>query len=65
MSLDAGQPEATPEAVPAKLVERYDYDPYGRTYIAHWDATAGHGWSGRQYWRRLVWFRPALRPAPP
>ncbi len=39
--LDAGEPDATPEPVPAKLVERYDYDPYGKTYIAHWDATAG------------------------
>ncbi len=27
--LDAGEPDATPEPVPAKLVERYDYDPYG------------------------------------
>jgi RHS repeat-associated protein len=41
--LDAGEPDATPEPVPAKLVERYDYDPYGKTYIAHWDATAGGG----------------------
>jgi RHS repeat-associated protein len=41
--LDAGQPDATPEPVPAKLVERYDYDPYGKTYIEHWDATAGGG----------------------
>jgi hypothetical protein len=23
--------------VPGTLVERYDYDPYGRTYIEHWD----------------------------
>jgi len=41
--LDAGEPDATPEPVPARLVERYDYDPYGKTYIAHWDATAGGG----------------------
>jgi RHS repeat-associated protein len=41
--LDAGDPDATPEPVPAKLVERYDYDPYGKTYIAHWDAAAGSG----------------------
>jgi RHS repeat-associated protein len=26
--------------VPGTLVERYDYDPYGRTYIEHWDPTA-------------------------
>jgi RHS repeat-associated protein len=41
--LDAGEPDATPEPVPAKLVERYDYDPYGKTYIAHWDPAAGSG----------------------
>ncbi len=41
--LDAGEPDATPEPVPAKLVERYDYDPYGKTYIAHWDPSAGSG----------------------
>jgi RHS repeat-associated protein len=40
---DAGEPDATPEPVPAKLVERYDYDPYGKTYIAHWDPAAGSG----------------------
>jgi hypothetical protein len=43
MRLDVGEPDATPEPVPAKLVERYDYDPYGKTYIAHWDAAAGSG----------------------
>ncbi len=36
---DAGDPDATPEPVPPKLVERYDYDPYGKTYIESWDAT--------------------------
>ena len=41
--LDAGEPDATPEPVPPRLVERYDYDPYGKTYIEHWDATAGGG----------------------
>jgi len=41
--LDAGQPDATPEPVPARLVERYDYDPYGKTYITHWDPAAGSG----------------------
>jgi RHS repeat-associated protein len=41
--LDAGEPDATPEPVPAKLVERYDYDPYGKTYIRHWDPAAGSG----------------------
>ena len=41
--LDAGEPDATPEPVPARLVERYDYDPYGKTYIAHWDPAAGSG----------------------
>jgi hypothetical protein len=34
--LDAGQPDAQP-AVPPKMVERYDYDPYGKTYIDVWD----------------------------
>jgi len=29
---DAGIPDAYPDPVPAKLVERYVYDPYGRTY---------------------------------
>ncbi len=36
---DAGDPDATPEPVPPKLVERYDYDPYGKTYVESWDAT--------------------------
>lgn len=40
---DAGDPDATPEPVPPKLVERYDYDPYGKTYIESWDATGGGG----------------------
>ncbi len=29
--------------VQPKLVERYDYDPYGKTYIETWDAEAGGG----------------------
>jgi len=41
--VDAGDPDATPEPIPAKLVERYDYDPYGKTYIESWDASAGGG----------------------
>ena len=41
--VDAGDPDATPEPVPPKLVERYDYDPYGKTYIESWDASAGGG----------------------
>ena len=41
--VDAGDPDATPEPIPAKLVERYDYDPYGKTYVEYWDATAVGG----------------------
>ena len=44
--IDAGDPEATPEPIPAKLVERYDYDPYGKTYVEYWDATGGTGGEG-------------------
>lgn len=41
--VDAGDPDATPEPVPAKLVERYDYDPYGKTYIETWEAIGSGG----------------------
>ena len=41
--VDADDPDATPDPIPAKLVERYDYDPYGKTYVEYWDATAGGG----------------------
>ena len=44
--VDAGDPDATPDAIPAKLVERYDYDPYGKTYVEYWDATGGTGGEG-------------------
>ncbi|MEW6251740.1 MAG: RHS repeat-associated core domain-containing protein [Planctomycetota bacterium] len=40
--LDAGAPNAQPPVPPA-LVERYDYDPYGRTYVESWDAQGGGG----------------------
>ena len=50
--VDAGDPDATPEPVPAKLVERYDYDPYGKTYVEFWDATGGTGGEG-------AWIRTA------
>jgi RHS repeat-associated protein len=65
--LDAGQPDATPEPVPARLVERYDYDPYGnQTGVAgtyeqpfrfssrYHDAETGLGhWGYRYYSARL------------
>ena len=38
---DAGNPSALP-----KLVERYDYDPYGRTYIERWDQSQNGGSGG-------------------
>ncbi|TWT45054.1 hypothetical protein RAS1_14750 [Phycisphaerae bacterium RAS1] len=44
--LDAGDPDATPTPVPPKMVERYEYDPYGRTYVEAWDA-------GTSEWVRL------------
>ncbi|TWT45057.1 hypothetical protein RAS1_14780 [Phycisphaerae bacterium RAS1] len=44
--LDAGDPEATPTPIPPKMVERYEYDPYGRTYVEAWDA-------GTSEWVRL------------
>ena len=44
--VDAGDPDATPDPIPAKLVERYDYDPYGKTYVEYWDATGGTGGEG-------------------
>ena len=50
--VDAGDPDATPDAIPAKLVERYDYDPYGKTYVEYWDATGGTGGEG-------AWIRTA------
>jgi RHS repeat-associated protein len=59
--LDAGQPDAQPP-VPPKMVERYDYDPYGKTYIDVWDggsetwvrtAASAYGnpfaWTGQRY----------------
>jgi RHS repeat-associated protein len=36
---DAGDPTATPDPIPPTLVERYDYDPYGRTYIENGDGS--------------------------
>jgi RHS repeat-associated protein len=36
--VDAGDPEAKPEPIPPKVVERYTYDPYGTTYIETWKA---------------------------
>jgi RHS repeat-associated protein len=39
-----GVPPADP--IPGTLVERYDYDPYGRTYIEHWDPTANDNAGG-------------------
>ncbi len=39
---DAGNMAATPP-VPGKLVERYAYDAYGKTYVERWDATGGGG----------------------
>jgi RHS repeat-associated protein len=47
---DAGDPTANPP-VPAKQVERYVYDPYGRTYVETWDASLNGGAGG--------WTRPA------
>jgi RHS repeat-associated protein len=47
---DAGDPSANPP-VPAKQVERYVYDPYGRTYVETWDASLNGGAGG--------WTRPA------
>lgn len=35
---DAGDPSASPDPVPGKVIERYTYDPYGRTVIEVWDA---------------------------
>ncbi|TWT45050.1 tRNA nuclease WapA precursor [Phycisphaerae bacterium RAS1] len=45
--LDAGDPDATPTPIPPKMVERYEYDPYGRTYVEAWDA-------GTSEWVRLT-----------
>jgi RHS repeat-associated protein len=36
--VDAGDPEAKPEPIPPRVVERYTYDPYGTTYIETWKA---------------------------
>jgi RHS repeat-associated protein len=60
--LDAGDPEASPDPIPAKMVERYDCDPYGKTYIDVWDGGAEtwvrttasaygnpFGWTGQRY----------------
>ena len=41
---DAGIPDAYPDPVPAKLVERYVYDPYGRTYLERWNSGGGGSW---------------------
>jgi RHS repeat-associated protein len=57
---DAGDPDATPDPIPAKEVERYVYDPYGHTYVEHWTGAAwvrttasvyGHpfAWTGQRY----------------
>ncbi|MBK8916203.1 MAG: RHS repeat-associated core domain-containing protein [Phycisphaerales bacterium] len=43
---DAGDPEASPDPIPGKIVERYTYDPYGRTVIETWDQSLGGGSGG-------------------
>ena len=48
---DAGHPEAEPPVLPA-VVERYEYDPYGRTYI---EDAAGGRHSGSQYGNPFMW----------
>ena len=55
--VDAGDPAATPDPIPPKLVERYDYDPYGKTYIETWDA-ATESWvstSGSSFGNPFAW----------
>ncbi|TWT45052.1 RHS Repeat protein [Phycisphaerae bacterium RAS1] len=49
--LDAGDPDATPTPIPPKMVERYEYDPYGRTYVEAWDQSLN---SGAGDWVRLT-----------
>lgn len=49
---NAGDPNASP-AVPAKLVERYDYDPYGRTYIE--DPNTGTRRTVSRYGNPFAW----------
>jgi len=55
---DAGDPDAEPDPVPPAVVERYEYDPYGRTYIENGDSTVRRAvskygnpfaWTGQRY----------------
>jgi RHS repeat-associated protein len=52
---DAGDPDATPDPIPAKLVERYVYDPYGHTYVEHWTGTAWERTPASVYGNPFAW----------
>jgi RHS repeat-associated protein len=53
--VDAGDPEAKPEPIPPKVVERYTYDPYGTTYIETWNGSGFDEVEASAYGNPFAW----------
>jgi RHS repeat-associated protein len=53
--VDAGDPDAKPEPIPPKVVERYTYDPYGTTYIETWNGSGFDEVEASAYGNPFAW----------
>jgi RHS repeat-associated protein len=53
--VDAGDPEAKPEPIPPRVVERYTYDPYGTTYIETWNGSGYDEVEASAYGNPFAW----------